>query len=105
MSMVVMPMGEIRVPEHCLGLIPDSAPGCQTILGPSLRPSASSAALCVNGLFQRRAAENAEERREKLSAGDERPRLNNINLPLHVSPFDVLIAAAEDAFDSSRGTY
>ena len=33
------------------------------------------------------------------------PGLNDVDLALHVRPFDVLIAIAENAFDVERGTH
>ena len=38
--------------------------------------------------------------------GNERPRLDDVNLALHVGPFDVLIsAAAKHALDRARGVH
>src|SRR5215203_5555396 len=56
----------------------------------------------------RRAAElfrrTGDSRGHLLPPGDERPRLHDIDLPLHVSPFDILVATPKDALDSRRCT-
>src|ERR1044072_5207143 len=37
-----------------------------------------------------------------LTAADERPRLHDVNLPFHVRPLDVLVAATKHTLDSVR---
>src|SRR5690349_16095156 len=63
------------ISKHCPALIPDRPLACQTI---RVHP------------------------RLKSASSDIRPRLDDVDLPLHISPLNILVATAEHALDLVR---
>ena len=91
-TVVVMPMSIVAVicSKHGSGFIPDEQPTCQIHLKGG----------CWCFVYHFPLHESL-----RSAPGNKRPRLDDVNLSLHVGPLDVLIAAAEDTLDRRRRTH